>query len=289
MDEGEARAAIETSSALRPERVSRIEGGWASDTFDVDGRWIFRFPRTDEVARGLEREIRLLPMLAKAVSFRVPSFELMGTHRGRPFAGYEKIEGRPLSTSDLDSDETCASVARALSELHHFPIGEARRILGEAGTIEAWREDYEGLRAKAAAEVRPVIDDAIWDTVERGLDRFIDTLDFAPALVHRDLGVEHLLVDEAGRVAGVIDFEDASVGDPLIDFVGLLNSFGSSAVQRIAAAYGRSLDAAAWHQMRFYAWMGSVHAIFYGLETEDASLVEGATTELRKRLAAAGS
>jgi aminoglycoside phosphotransferase (APT) family kinase protein len=35
-------------------------------------------------------------------------------------------------------------------------------------------------------------------------------------LVHRDLTPEHVLVDARGSVVGLIDFEDATVGDPAI-------------------------------------------------------------------------
>src|SRR5262249_52882689 len=45
---------------------------------------------------------------------------------------------------------------------------------------------------------------------------------FEPALVHADLGPEHLLV-ESGRLAGVIDWGDARIGDPALDYAWLLH------------------------------------------------------------------
>ncbi len=45
----------------------------------------------------------------------------------------------------------------------------------------------------------------------------------ARRLAHNDLCADHVLVDPAtGRLAGIIDFADAMVGDPVLDFVGLL-------------------------------------------------------------------
>jgi aminoglycoside phosphotransferase (APT) family kinase protein len=42
-------------------------------------------------------------------------------------------------------------------------------------------------------------------------------------LVHNDLGPEHVLVDEETTLPiELIDFESAWVGDPAIDFVGLM-------------------------------------------------------------------
>jgi aminoglycoside phosphotransferase (APT) family kinase protein len=45
---------------------------------------------------------------------------------------------------------------------------------------------------------------------------------FRPAVTHSDLGPTHLLVHD-GRLAGVIDWGDARVGDPAIDYAWLLN------------------------------------------------------------------
>jgi aminoglycoside phosphotransferase (APT) family kinase protein len=47
-------------------------------------------------------------------------------------------------------------------------------------------------------------------------------VDFKPALVHADLAPEHLLVRD-GRLAGVIDWRDARLGDPALDYAWLLN------------------------------------------------------------------
>jgi aminoglycoside phosphotransferase (APT) family kinase protein len=45
---------------------------------------------------------------------------------------------------------------------------------------------------------------------------------FEPAFTHSDLGPEHLLCRD-GRLIGVIDWGDARVGDPAIDYAWLLN------------------------------------------------------------------
>lgn len=281
MHTDEARAAIAEVSPLQPDRIVRIEGGWASHTFLVHDEWIFRFPRTDEVARGLEREIRLLPPLARAVSFRVPHFEYIGTFAGRPFVGYQMIPGVPLEEVDFD-DRPILDIARVLRELHGF--ADARTILGDEGTVDEWRSDYEALRRKTIVEVHPLVDDEMRTAIDDGFKRFMEALAFEPVLVHRDLGTEHVLVSNDRSVAGVIDFEDAAIGDPVIDFVGFRNAFGAEVTQRIAHEYGKPLDEAEVVRLHFYVWMGSVHAIFYGLQIGDAALVEEAIGRLRRRL-----
>ena len=51
------------------------------------------------------------------------------------------------------------------------------------------------------------------------------------ALVHNDLGLEHLLVGPGPQeLAGIIDFEDATIGDPAIDLVPFVAAFGRDAL-----------------------------------------------------------
>ena len=46
------------------------------------------------------------------------------------------------------------------------------------------------------------------------------------ALIHGDLGAEHVFVDD-GRISGVIDWGDAAIGDPALDHGRLLRDFGA--------------------------------------------------------------
>ena len=54
--------------------------------------------------------------------------------------------------------------------------------------------------------------------LERALD-VPSRADFAPVFVHGDLYSRHLLVDDAGRPCGVIDWGDCHVGDPAVDLM----------------------------------------------------------------------
>jgi len=65
---------------------------------------------------------------------------------------------------------------------------------------------------------------------EDGVREFLEALfaevetiaGFEPVLTHSDLGPEHLLCRD-GRLVGVIDWGDARVGDPALDYSWLLN------------------------------------------------------------------
>ena len=136
----------------------------------------------------------------------------------------------------------------------------------------------------------PLLDPRTLDAVERGFERFLDeglaTLEDV-ALVHCDLGCEHILIGEDGTtVTGLIDFEDVTIGDPTIDFVGIFVTYGMKAVERVRDGYGRrrALDEHFERRLYSYTWMASCHQVIYGVEEGKPDLVEDGVKGLRTRL-----
>ena len=68
----------------------------------------------------------------------------------------------------------------------------------------------------------PLLDGDTRRRAQRLFDEVETLVDFEPVLLHADLGPDHLLVRD-GRLAGVIDWGDARVGDPALDYAWLLN------------------------------------------------------------------
>jgi aminoglycoside phosphotransferase (APT) family kinase protein len=260
------------------EPTTPILGGWASWTFDLGGRFILRIARNPQVAAAHLRESRLLPELARHVSFGVPEPLHLGDWRGHTYMIYPRLPGRALlPTDDL------AGLAPMLQELHSFPVARAISLLGCAGTPQDWQAQYEQSWQWVSATVEPRLPGA---ELRRAYRRFLRTAaGFTPALIHRDLGTEHVLTLD-GRPTAIIDFEDATVGDPAIDFAGFLSALGAPATRQILSAYLHPIDP---DRVRFYWWMGSAHAVHYGTETGDTTLATEATTELARRLSLAES
>jgi len=251
VDAAAVRARLATVG-LRPDRIDQIEGGWASWTFELDESLIVRFPRNTSVQEAMHRELRLLPALAARVSFAVP----VPLHVGDGWFVYEKIRGRPFRRGD-DLDGARAMI----DELHAFPAEEAARILQRP----TWREALARQWERFEEVVLPLLDGDLADEVR---EAFAPSFDFEPALVHDDLGLEHLLVDDSGAPVGIIDFEDATVGDPEVDFVPLHAELGLPMSPRMA----------------FYRWKGSLHALEYYREQGMLGEIGPAIAELRRRL-----
>lgn len=288
MDRVEARTALSGLDGFAFRCVRPVAGGWANWTFEADGRWIFRFPRTAAVAASTAMELALLPALARAVDVRVPVPAWSGTHRGRPFFGYPKIEGKPLGALDPAGQAgLCGALGQALARIHAFPPDRARGLTGSEGSVASWRDAYRALRAEARTRLKGVLEPAVGLALEQGFETFDAIIRFVPALVHGDLGPEHILIDLDGGLAGIIDWEDATVGDPAIDFAGMWQAFGPGATRAVAAASaGPAVGDGFWRRVEGYAWLAGVHRLLHAVEVGDARLGAQAIARLRSGLAA---
>ncbi len=116
--------------------------------------------------------------------------------------------------------------------------------------------------------------------------RFLDDDDnfgFTPAVIHADLGPEHIICDlERGSVVGVIDWEDAQIEDVALDITGLLYELGESFANEMLASYGGNTDQRLPERTRFYARVVPYHQIWFGQDT-------GEQTHVRRGLRRIGS
>ncbi len=79
-----------------------------------------------------------------------------------------------------------------------------------------------------------------------------------------------IIVDpHADRLVGVIDWGDARVGDPALDFTGLLASWGANFVRQVLESYARPVDGRFWERMTFYRDILPFYQMHYGLEFGD--------------------
>lgn len=277
----EARAALRRVG-LEPVRIEAITGGWAHWTFELDGAVIVRFPRNDSVALATHRELVLLPELAGFVSFAVPTPERVASLHDRPFFTYQRIPGRPLSEGGAPAALT--ALGPMLHELHRFPVDRAAHLLRLGPPERVWQDRYEDLWETISLVALPVLPADLADEVRRSYASFVERPPAFPVcLIHNDLGPEHVLLDPStGGPTGLIDFEDASVGDPAVDLAPLAAALGPEALP--ALRHGRDLGERLADRLRFYRWVGSLHAIIYGVTAGVEVERVGGIRELRQRI-----
>jgi aminoglycoside phosphotransferase (APT) family kinase protein len=191
-----------------PRTILEVSDGYDFEVAIVDDEWVFRFPRRRGVEDALGLEIVLLPLLAPALPVDVPSFEHIS--RNPLFVGYRLIRGEPL----VDED---ANGVRAFLEALHA-VDPSRLPVERLQWVESYREQC----AEFERLVLPLLERELRPNAKRLFGAVEGLVDFKPALIHGDLGPEHLLVRD-GRLVGVIDWGDARLGDPALDYAWLLN------------------------------------------------------------------
>ena len=275
--------------------ISYLAEGWSSAVWEVNGSHVFRFPKRPAIDAGLRKEIRLLPGLGPALSLPIPQFDFVwqgGPEYGGVFVGYSRLPGVELLPEDgpllsrpkdgemqqrsrprVDESPEIARVPRQLGEfltgLHQFPLSRAIALGIPSGDAASWREEYRTFYEVAQQRILPLLDEPARANLSRGWSEFVDdpaNFEFQPALVHRDLCGEHILFDPAsGRIMGIIDWEDAAIGDPAFDFTGLLD-FGVEFVEGVQAAYRGPWDGGMLDRARFYRAIVPCHEVVFGLE-----------------------
>ena len=256
----------------------------------MNGEWIFRIPRRPESEATLEKEARLLPALAPALPVAVPRYEHVwrGEAPPRILVGYRRIPGERLSREAFRGPGGAAlgeQVAAFLTALHAFPLGRAAEAGIAADDPEAWRRGYERFFARIRREAFPVLEPRERRWTARVCEEYLEEADhfrFAPVLLHRDLEAVHVLHDPAsGRITGVIDWGDASAGDPAFDFTGLLMDLGEPVARAVLAAYRGPKDAGMLERARFYANVAPFHGIIYGRQLGHAEWTREGLDRLR--------
>jgi phosphotransferase family enzyme len=242
-----------------PREIRWIDEGYDFEVAIVDNEWVFRFPRRAGVEEALELEIELLPTLAAALRVAVPVFEHV--LREPLCVAYRMLRGTPLVNEDGDG------MRAFLDALHAFDTSGLR--IEPANWVEAYRDqcgEFERL-------VLPHLERDL-HAQAHGLFDEVDTLvGFSPALLHADLRPGHLLIRD-DRLAGVIDWGDARLGDPALDYAWALN--GPFADWEVDPDLRRRAG--------FYHRLGPWYEAHYGLFTDQPVHTELGLSGIRARL-----
>jgi aminoglycoside phosphotransferase (APT) family kinase protein len=269
--------------------IARLGVGWDNVAYLVGGRYVFRFPQRSIAVPLLETESRLLPALAPRLPLPVPVPVFLGRPGASypwPFQGYERLAGRTACAAALDEEareRAAVPLGRFLRALHAFPAGEAARLgapgdtLGRADLpkrVQQARDRLAEVRGRGLGGASPALDEVCAAAAEERASPP------PPALVHGDLYVRHLLADERGDLAGVIDWGDLHLGDAALDLSIAFSFLPPPARLAFFTAYGGTLEEPTLRRARLRALHYGAILLLYGTETGDADLVREARVAL---------
>ncbi|HSE10574.1 MAG TPA: phosphotransferase family protein [Nocardioidaceae bacterium] len=218
---------------------SLIPGGKSNLTYVVgDGHreWVVRRPPLGHVlatAHDMTREHRVMTALHDT-DVPVPRTYALCEDEdvlGSPFYVMERVHGTPYRTAGelaaLGPDRTAAIARRTvetLATLHS--VDPAAVGLDDFGRPEGFleRQVRRWKKQLDASRSRPLKGaDELHDLLAAGIPA-----EQTPAIVHGDYRLDNLLLDQHDRVAAVLDWEMATLGDPLTD-VALMLVYGDLA------------------------------------------------------------
>ncbi|GAB2681974.1 phosphotransferase family protein [Thalassiella azotivora] len=229
-----------------PLTASIVPGGRSNLTYRVtDGshRWVLRRPPLGHVlatAHDMAREHRVISALA-GTPVPVPATVLLcqdDAVLGAPFYVMEQVDGTPYRHRDeltslgpQRTREIAHRLVDTLVDLHDVDYEAVG--LGDFGRPEGYLERQvrrwgTQLDASRSRDVEGV--DALRDRLAASVPASA-----APTVVHGDYRLDNVLVDDDGRLTAVLDWEMATLGDPLTD-VGLLVMYSGRTLSQVPGA-----------------------------------------------------
>jgi aminoglycoside 2''-phosphotransferase len=300
---------------LQVDRCTLLGEGWDSVAVLVNGHLVFRFAKRSDAAVRQAREAALLTLLLNRLPLPVPRYLFAWSDPAWPglrVVGYQVLRGQPLAAADALRPAPAPRVRRAdrsrphhatrrgrqaaelgafLRALHAVPLEDARQHGALGGNASSRREAYRDFYAVVCADMLPLFTVPEQAAIRAFWTRYLEDdtcFAFTATLVHRDLIVEHVLHDPStGQVTGVIDWGDAGIDDPAVDFAGLRRQLGDAFARRMLAAYahGDQRDCALVSRMDFYAGMEPFHEIHFGQVHGDAAHLAHGVAWARQQIA----
>jgi aminoglycoside phosphotransferase (APT) family kinase protein len=270
-----------------PLSASLISGGRSNLTYSVgDGtrEWVLRRPPLGHVlptAHDMAREYKVLTALAPT-NVPVPrtyAFCDDDDVNGAPFYVMEQVDGRILRTPEdlapLTKDDARRCSEQLVDVLVHIHTVDFDAVgLADFGRpdgylerqVRRWNKQWESSKAAGCPD-SPAIDE-----VARRLRNALPQSG-PPTIVHGDYRLDNTMLspDDYGRVVAVLDWEMATLGDPLADLGLFLLYWGreeaqvvatgavinttagflsrDDVVERYAEQSGRSLDELDWYEV----------------------------------------
>jgi len=214
-------------SEIKFKKVELITKGWDHDVLVLDNKFIFRFIKERKDKASFAREVNFLNYFGKITNLRIPKYTYLS--KDKSFGGYEMIRGKDLSSdiyeklSEKKKQKLIQELAEFVSLLHRIPYKKAREL--GFTKVKTWEEDMRENRKWFRDKFKPIVSKKLSKTENDFVNKF--TTKFykskyiiKPTLGHYDLSHDHIIMNENGNIAGIIDFGDLAFADPAYEFNG---------------------------------------------------------------------
>ncbi|MBQ6375384.1 aminoglycoside phosphotransferase family protein [Candidatus Saccharibacteria bacterium] len=187
--------------------TEHILTGWTNIVIEVTtstGSYFFRFPRNSFWSRMIVKDAAVCNFVDGKTSFYTPQMKLCYDKEGRPFSVHPKIEGYTLGDRIYHLSHTALTAAAY----------DAAKFIKELSSI-----DLRGAPQEVQYPLSRFLHELDYEHYDEHIDAdhaYIKATD-GDKLVHGDLNLGNILLDEHDQMIGVIDFCFAGTGNPNMD------------------------------------------------------------------------
>jgi aminoglycoside phosphotransferase (APT) family kinase protein len=281
-----ANTLIETQfPELAPAAISLLGYGFDNTVYQVNGRFVFRFPRRELAVGLLKTENQLLPSLASQLPLSIAEPLFFGKPNAGypwPFTGYHYVQGTPPARLTEEERIQSASVlARFLRTLHHYPYSKAQELgvpFDELNRLDMMKrkpalEKYVKQMKKCNLYSKQAILESYVDSIQeiKYQEKHV--------LVHGDLHIKNMIVDQNNNVSGIIDWGDVHIGHPAVDLAIAYGFLPPKGRARFFKEYGE-VDEETHRLAKWKAVFTTVVLIAHSYDQGDKQTLEAALESL---------
>ena len=194
-------------------KTKHILTGWTNIVIEVttnEKSYFFRFPRNPFWSKMIVKDAAVCNFVEGKTSFYTPQMELHYDEKKRPFSVHQKIEGYTLG-----------------DRIYHL---SHTALTGVAYDAAKFIKEFSGIDLRGAPkEVQMPLSEFLYELDHEHYKNHIDKdheyikKTEENKLVHGDLNLGNILLDENDKVVGVIDFCFAGLGNPQMDTARMLS------------------------------------------------------------------
>ncbi|MFJ7744916.1 phosphotransferase [Peribacillus sp. NPDC097295] len=258
--------------------VRQLGEGFDNTVIQLNEEYVFRFPRRPIAVTLIQVENMLLPSLAGHLPLAIPEPVFFGEPSADypyPFTGYKMVKGYlPIEETKDSKISSAIRLAYFLKMLHGFPVQKAKQLGIRPDGMQRLDVSFRQISLDEHLSTLMTLG---YSEQAHAISDFLKDLDlsYTPqcnTLVHGDIHVRNVLLDEEGVLVGVIDWGDVHIGDPAIDFSFLYSYFPKEARQAFFEIYG-GIEAKVESLARYRAVYMLVRLLVYGIDREDNELI----------------
>jgi aminoglycoside phosphotransferase (APT) family kinase protein len=266
--------------------IRRLGEGFDNTVIQINEDYVFRFPRRDLAMKLMEGENQILPEIVGRLPLLIPEPIFFGKpSKDFPysFTGYKMVHGKTPYREPLEKKLISARrFAHFLKKLHQVPVAKA---IKHGVTIDQMKRlDISFRKANIIKNVKLIKDLGYQKQADVVLAYTDAVQPFEPmgeiSLVHGDIHIRNVLLDEEALLSGIIDWGDVHLGHRAIDVSFIYSYFPKQARQAFFEIYG-AIDYKTEQLARFRAVFMLVRLFVYGIDLRDEQLIELVTEGLK--------